>query len=101
MAQALRSRPGFGIESARWLRQNCPDLRAVGMDVPSIACIAKLEETMPCHHELLAGELRRFLIIEDMKLDQDLRGLREVRISPWLVGGMDSGPCSIVGIIET
>ena len=35
--------PGFGIESARWLRQTCPRLRAMGLDVPSVAVIACLE----------------------------------------------------------
>lgn len=71
----------------------------MGMDVPSVACIAYLDETMACHNELLGGEGRRFLIIEDMKLDQDLAGQCEVRMSPWLVQGMDSGPCSIVGVL--
>jgi hypothetical protein len=69
------------------------------MDVPSVACIPYLEETMACHNELLGGEGRRFLIIEDMNLEQDLSRLREVRMNPWIVQGMDSGPCSIVGIL--
>jgi hypothetical protein len=54
---------------------------------------------MAAHHELLGGEGRRFLIIEDMNLEQDLTGLREVRVCPWLVQGMDSGPCAVVGVI--
>ncbi len=91
--------PGFGVESARWLRQTCPNLRALGLDVPSVAVIACLENTMPAHNELLAGEGRRFLIIEEMNLDQDLTELVEVRLNPWLVQGMDSGPCSIVGVL--
>lgn len=92
--------PGFGVESATWIRVNCPNLRAVGMDVPSLACIAYLDRTMSAHNVLLGGEGCRFLVIEDMKLDMDLGGLREVRLSPWLVTGMDSGPCSVVGMIE-
>jgi arylformamidase len=91
--------PGFGIEGARWLRERFPRLRAIGMDVPSLACIASLEETMASHHELLGGSGRRFLVIEDMHLDQDLSDLREVRLNPWLVEGMDSGPCSVVGLL--
>jgi arylformamidase len=91
--------PGFGVEGARYLREQCPSLRAIGMDVPSVACIAHLAQTMTCHHELLGGANRRFLIIEDMNLDHDLRGLREVRINPWLVRGMDSGPCSAIGVL--
>lgn len=92
--------PGFGVESARWLRRTCPNLRAMGMDVPSLACIAHLDRTMAAHNELLGGQGRRFLVIEDMNLDHDLTGLREVRISPWLVTGMDSAPCSVVGLLE-
>ncbi len=89
--------PGFGIESGQWLRLAAPTLRAIGMDVASVACIAHLEKTMAVHHELLGGQSRRFLIIEDMNLEHDLTGLREVRVSPWLVREMDSGPCSVVG----
>jgi kynurenine formamidase len=91
--------PGFGVESARWLRQTCPQLRALGLDVPSVAVIAHLQNTMSAHNELLAGDGRRFLIVEEMNLDQDLGQLTEVRINPWLVQGMDSGPCSIVGVL--
>lgn len=91
--------PGFGIEAGRWLRERLPSLRALGMDVPSAACIADLDRTMACHAELLEGTGRRFLIIEDMDLERDLEGLREVRIWPWLVRGMDSGPCAVVGLV--
>jgi hypothetical protein len=35
-----------------------------------------------------------------MHLAADLSGLREVRVSPWLVKGMDSGPCTILGVLE-
>lgn len=90
--------PGFGVESAHWLRNTCPNLRAVGMDVPSLACIARLDETMSAHNALLNGEGCRFLAIEDMNLGLNMAGLVEVRLSPWLVRGMDSGPCSVIGV---
>ena len=89
--------PGFGVESARWLRRTCPKLRAIGMDVPSLACIAYLDRTMAAHNELLKGKGRRFLVIEDMDLHQPLARLCEVRICPWLVTGMDSSPCTVIG----
>ena len=54
---------------------------------------------MSAHNELLGGPGRRFLIVEEMDLDHDLAGLAEVRLQPWLVAGMDSGPCSIVGVM--
>ena len=92
--------PGFGVEGARWLYENCPDLKAVGMDVPSLACIAHIEETMASHNELLGQEGSRFLVIEDMDLDKDLSNLKEIRLNPWLVRKMDSGPCSVIGVSE-
>jgi len=93
--------PGFSTEAARWLRSQCPNLRAIGMDVPSLACIARLGETMAAHNVLLEGAGRRFLIIEDMDLEHDFAGLCEVRLSPWLVRGMDSGPCTVVGVLRS
>ncbi|MHB1001915.1 MAG: hypothetical protein ACYC27_21965 [Armatimonadota bacterium] len=54
---------------------------------------------MSAHNVLLGGDGCRFLVIEDMKLDMDLDGLREVRLNPWLVTGMDSGLCSVVGVV--
>lgn len=92
--------PGFGVDSARYIREECPELRALGLDVSSLVCIADIEHTMSAHNILLEGAGRKFIVIEEMKLDQDLSGLQEVRISPWLVKGMDSGPCTILGIIE-
>ena len=95
---SLRS-PGLGTQAARWLRSTCPDMGALGLDVPSLACIAHLDETMAAHNELLSGSGRRFLVIEDMNLEHDLTGLSEVRVNPWLVSGMDSAPCSVVGVL--
>ncbi len=92
--------PGFGLESAQWLREQFPQLRAMGLDVPSVATIAHLEQTMRCHNVLLEGSGRRFLIIEEMDLGKDLSGLREIRVNPWLVKNMDSGPCTVVGVID-
>ena len=96
----VRSCPGFGVESAQWLRENCPHLRAVGLDVPSLSTIAYLEDTMPAHNVLLEGEGRRFLVVEEMVLDDDLTSLIEVRVSPWLVHNMDCGPCVVVGVLK-
>ncbi|HXT34038.1 MAG TPA: cyclase family protein [Chloroflexota bacterium] len=91
--------PGLSVAAADHLRETCPGLRALGMDVPSIACIAQLERTMPAHHALLGGSGRRFLIIEDMRLEMDLGALHAVFLAPWLVAGMDSAPCAVYGFM--
>jgi len=92
--------PGFGVESAEFLLANFPNMRALGMDVPSLSCIAHLDRTMQAHHVLLRGELRRFLIIEDMNLDQDLTGLKSVIVAPWFIQDMDGGPAMIIGELQ-
>jgi kynurenine formamidase len=68
--------PGFGVEAARSLRQQCPRLRCLGLDAPSLACIAQLERTMASHNELLGGPGRRFLVVEDMDLDKVMKTIR-------------------------
>jgi len=92
--------PGFGVDAAKLLKTACPNLKGLGVDVPSVLCIAHLEETMPVHNILLEGKNSKFLVIEEMKLDEDLPKLCEVRLQPWLVSGMDSAPCSIVGLVD-
>ncbi|NPV87612.1 MAG: hypothetical protein HPY45_16565 [Anaerolineae bacterium] len=97
---SLRS-PGFGVESVKWLLDHFPCLRAVGMDVPSLACIVALDKTMAAHNVLLAGNGGRFLVIEDMNLDQDLTGLSQVIVAPWMIRDLDGSPATIFGVLET
>jgi arylformamidase len=89
--------PGFGVESAHFLMEAFPAMRALGMDVPSLSCIKFLDRTMRAHNVLLEGLGRRFLVIEDMKLDQDLDGLETVIIAPLWISGADGGPATILG----
>ena len=98
-ARFCKSCPGFGVDAARWVLENLPELKVLGLDVPSFSCIADLENTMRAHNVLLERPDCRFLILEEMKLDADLSRLAEVHVHPWRVEGMHSGPCSIVGIL--
>ena len=92
--------PGFGVESAQFLVTHFPNMRAVGMDVPSLACIAYLAQTMAAHNLLLVAHGGRFLVIEDMNLEHDLTHLRTVFVAPWLITGLDGGPATIIGLLE-
>jgi arylformamidase len=96
-ARYSRKCPGFGIASTELLLKALPSLRAIGMDVPSLACIEHLEETMAAHNVLLRGVGRRFLVIEDMNLEGDLNGLASVWIAPWQIADIDSAPCTVIG----
>ena len=89
--------PGFSIAGAEYLRR-FPNLRAFGMDTISFACISHLDEGMKAHKVLLGGEGRRFLIIEDVDLGGDISNIKRVVLMPWLNEGIDSAPCSLIGI---
>ncbi len=92
--------PGFGVESAAHLLTLFPSMRALGMDVPSLSCIKFLDRTMKAHNVLLGGDGRRFLVIEDMKLDMDLTGLTQVIVAPLWIRGVDGGPAVILGHVQ-
>jgi arylformamidase len=91
--------PGFGVESAAFLVSHFPKMRALGMDVPSFSCIAFLEKTMKAHNIVLSAHDGKFLIIEDMNLEQDLKGLETVIVAPWLIKDLDGGPATIFGYL--
>lgn len=88
--------PGFCPQAAQYIHSRMPNLRMIGVDVPSIACISHLEETMSAHHAFFqCAKTDRFIIIEEMKLDERLDGIVRMTVSPWLFEGMNSGPCVI------
>ena len=91
--------PGFGVESAQFLRENFPNLKAIGMDVPSLSTIEHLYQTFHAHHALLGGAGRKFIVIEDMNLEQDLSSLNSVFVAPLLVDKIDGCPCTVIGVI--
>lgn len=88
--------PGFSAAGARYVVENLPRLRCLGLDTISLASMRELEEGLRAHQILLGGG-RKFLIIEDMDLDFDLSGLSEVIALPLLVEGLDGGPCTVIG----
>jgi kynurenine formamidase len=92
--------PGFGVESAQFLRNYFPRLRGLGMDVPSLSCIAYLDQTFQAHHVLLGGTGRRFIVIEDMNLAHDLSGLEQVIAAPLLVDNLDGSPCTVIAKLK-
>jgi kynurenine formamidase len=70
------------------------------MDTISLACMQHLEEGLEAHRILLRGDGRRFLIIEDMNLDFDLSHLRRVFALPLFIEGVDSSPCTVMGVTD-
>jgi kynurenine formamidase len=92
--------PGLSAAAADYLAQNFPELRAIGLDTISLACMQHLEDGLEAHRILLRGEGRRFLIIEDMNLDWDLSQLQQVIALPLFIEGIDSSPCTVMGVTK-
>jgi hypothetical protein len=72
-------------------------LRMIGVDVPSIACIAHLDETMSAHHAFFSPPRKR-TPVHHRRGDEAFRkvdGIARMTVSPWLFEGMNSGPCVI------
>jgi kynurenine formamidase len=92
--------PGFSEKAAIYIRDCFQNIRAIGLDSISLAAIKNLDEGLKAHKILLGGEGKKFLIYEDLDLKYDLLKLKQVIALPWFIEGIDSAPCTILGVIE-
>ena len=91
--------PGIHPEVGLYLRENLPSLRAIGIDWISISPYQNRELGREAHRAFLdqEGKNKPVLLIEDMDLSGDLKGLTEVWVSPLRVERVDSAPCTVIG----
>lgn len=94
--------PGISAETGDWLRSNYPSLRAIGFDFISLSAYQRREEGRKAHRSFLnpEGIGNPVLIIEDMDLNSDLSGLEKVWVVPLRVFGLDSSPCTVIGVFK-
>lgn len=92
--------PGIAASVGFWLREHFPDLRAVGFDFISLSSYQNRPEGRLAHKAFLdpRGQGHPVVIIEDMDLQKDLSGIQRVIVAPLLVDGIDSAPCTVLGI---
>lgn len=87
--------PGLHPGLADWLKQNCPSLRAVGVDFISISNLHNQGLGRRAHKSFLGNKI---ILIEDMKLSA-LRGIPKTIIAaPLLVERADGAPCTVLGV---
>lgn len=94
--------PGVGPSAARFLLQECSTLRAIGVDLISVASAQHIEEGALAHYILLGhreGE-RHLLVVEDMALGAVTSPLKSVWVVPWMLEGVDSAPVTVMGELE-
>lgn len=97
-----RQNPGLDPELGRLIRRDYPGIRAIGLDFISVSSYMHRDLGRESHRAFLApvGGNAPLVIIEDMDLSADLSGLSAVWIAPLRVEGIDSAPCTAVGICE-
>lgn len=94
--------PGFRPETGIWLREKHPSVRCVGFDFVSLSPYQHREVGREAHRAFLDpdGPNSPILIIEDMDLSGDLSGLDSVWVVPLLLEGLDSAPCTVMGVCQ-
>lgn len=95
----VEQNPGIHPEVAVYLREKFRNLRAVGIDWLSISSIRNRQLGREAHRAFLNSKHkgRPLLLVEDMRVVSKLSGLRRVIISPIVVCGIDSAPCTVIG----
>ncbi len=91
--------PGIGPEVANVLREQCPNLRAVGMDCISISSLKARDLGRKAHVAFLQKDI---LLIEDMKLSEIKKEQRLLSVIclPLRVSDGDGAPCTVVGTVS-
>lgn len=91
--------PGLSPEIGFYLRKHYPSLRAIGIDWISISSYCHREVGRQAHRAFLDpdGEGKPIILIEDMNIPTHTTSLREVRVFPLIIEGIDSAPCTIIG----
>lgn len=94
--------PGIHADVGIGLRNLKYSFRTVGIDWISVSSFAHREEGRKTHRAFLdpAGKGEPVLLIEDMDLTADFKRLSKVFVAPLIVEGIDSAPCTVIGLFD-
>ncbi len=98
---ALRN-PGVHAEVGVHLREQYPNVRAIGFDWISLSSRLDRKMGREAHRVFLNPTKpgKPVLIIEDMDLSAASFALKQVQVAPWLIRGLDSAPCTVIGTVK-
>jgi len=94
-----KTNPGLSPNLARFLRENCPNLRAIGLDSISISSYQKREEGREAHKIFLGNDFDStpIILIEDMSLVGYKQSIVKVVLCPLIIENGDGAPCTVFG----
>lgn len=100
----LTKSPGIAVETVAWIREKHPEIRCLGIDTISMSRYQDAENAKQTHitgFETNPNYGEPLLFIEDMNLDFDEKlTLNEVMVIPWQIKGVDSAPCTVIGLVN-
>jgi kynurenine formamidase len=97
----LTKNPGIKPRTVKWIRENFRKVRCIGMDCISIAGYNHGKIGVEAHISAFDESLGvPLLLVEDLKLDEDLPELDQIMIIPWQIKGVDSAPCNVIGVLN-
>lgn len=94
--------PGIHADVGIGLRHLKCSIRAVGIDWISVSSFVHREEGRKTHQAFLnpEGHNEPILLVEDMDLSGNLANLSKVLVVPLMIEGIDSSPCTVIGVFE-
>jgi len=96
----INNYPFFASDLAKDLKNNFPNLKAIGLDIISLTSPINKNEGKKCHQILLDDSRNNaIMIIEDMYLDLYDKKINNIIVSPIFIDKIDSSPCNVFGII--
>ena len=90
---------GFSASAARYIVEET-DICALGMDTLSFASFQQLDEGIKAHQIMMDQCGRDIFLLEDINLNFDFSGLKQVFAIPLFVEDLDSSPCTVLALIE-
>jgi kynurenine formamidase len=97
-----KNNPGIRSNVGTWLRKHHPSMRAIGFDFISLSSFQHRDEGREAHRAFLDPQAfgNPLFIIEDMDLSNINGKLKKVMAFPLMINGVDSSPCTIIGLLE-
>lgn len=94
--------PGIDPALGIWLRKAFPKIKAIGIDWISLSSFAHRDIGRDAHKAFLDpdGAGHPILIIEDMFMPGTVKELCQAWAFPLRIAGIDSAPCTVVGVFN-
>jgi kynurenine formamidase len=91
--------PGLSSAAVRFLVDEFPSLKALGLDLISLGSAANIEETIKAHKAVTGSGKENgkyIIVIEDMIIDDELNSAKRIYTWPLFIEGADASPVTVV-----